>query len=78
MTEQLECKQRAERERRAKQKHLEQLNSICVHKKETVAANRTRQDRVLKLGRAAQMYHANAEKGEARRIERISKERMKR
>jgi ATP-dependent helicase STH1/SNF2 len=77
MTEQLERKQRAERERRAKQKHLEQLNSICVHGKEMVAANRAHQDRVLKLGRAVQMYHANTEKEEAKRIERISKERLK-
>jgi ATP-dependent helicase STH1/SNF2 len=39
MTEQLKCKQHAKREHRSKQKHLEQLNLICVHRKEMVAAN---------------------------------------
>jgi ATP-dependent helicase STH1/SNF2 len=42
-----------------------------------VVANRAHQDQVLKLGRAMQMYHANTEKEEAKRIERISKERLK-
>ena len=34
MTEQLERKQRLERERRAKHKHVEQLNAICNHGRE--------------------------------------------
>lgn len=76
-TEQLERKQRADRERRAKQKHLEQLSVICTHGKEMIAANRGHQDRVLKLGRAVQALHAFTEKEEAKRIERISKERLK-
>lgn len=77
MTEQLERKQRADRERRAKQKHLEQLNVICTHGREMIAANRAHQDRILKLGRAVQALHAFTEKEEAKRIERISKERLK-
>lgn len=55
MTEHLERKQCAERERRAKQRHLERLNSICMHGKEMVAANCAHQDWALKLGRAAYM-----------------------
>ncbi|KAH8103254.1 SNF2-family ATP dependent chromatin remodeling factor snf21 [Phellopilus nigrolimitatus] len=77
MTETLERKQRADRERRAKQKHLEQLAVICNHGREMVAANRSHQDRALKLGRAVQSHHAYTEKEEAKRIERISKERLK-
>lgn len=76
-TESLERKQRADRERRAKQKHLEQLMVICNHGKEMIAANRAHQDRVLKLGRAVQSLHVFTEKEEAKRIERISKERLK-
>lgn len=77
MTESLERKQRADRERRAKQKHLEQLAVICNHGRDMINANRANQDRVLKLGRAVQSLHAFTEKEEAKRIERISKERLK-
>jgi ATP-dependent helicase STH1/SNF2 len=76
-TEALERKQRVERERRAKQKHVDQLNIICVHGRELVAANRAAQDRMLKLGRSVLAFHAHAEKEEQKRIERISKERLK-
>ncbi|OCB89229.1 SNF2-family ATP dependent chromatin remodeling factor snf21 [Sanghuangporus baumii] len=76
-TEQLERKQRADRERRVKQKHLEQLAVICNHGKEMIAMNRSHQDRMLKLGRAVQNLHSFTEKEEAKRIERISKERLK-
>lgn len=77
MTEQLERKQRHERERKVKQKHLEQLASICAHGKELLVVNRAHQDRMLKLGRSVQALHGWTEKEEAKRIERISKERLK-
>ena len=77
MTETLERKQRADREHRVKQKHLEQLAAICNHGREMVATNRAHQDRILKLGRAVQNFHTYTEKEEAKRIERISKERLK-
>ena len=76
-TEQLERKQRADRERRVKQKHLEQLAVICNHGKEMIAMNRAHQDRMLKLGRAVQNLHSFTEKEEAKRMERISRERLK-
>ncbi|TDL15839.1 SNF2-family ATP dependent chromatin remodeling factor snf21 [Rickenella mellea] len=76
-TEGLERKQRQDRERRAKQKHLEQLQGICAHGREMVANARAAQDRTLKVGRAVQAFHAFTEKEEAKRIERISKERLK-
>lgn len=77
ITEQMERKQRVERERKAKQKHVEQLNVICVHARDVLAANRAAQDRMLKLGRAVQAFHSFTEKEEQKRIERISKERLK-
>ena len=77
MTEQLERKQRVDRERRAKHKHVEQLGVICNHGREVLAANRAAQDRIIKLGRSILSYHVYTEKEEQKRIERISKERLK-
>jgi ATP-dependent helicase STH1/SNF2 len=77
MTEQLERKQRVDRERRAKHKHVEQLGVICTHGKEVLAVNRAAQDRVMKLGRSVLMFHNFTEKEEQKRIERIAKERLK-
>ena len=77
MTEQLERKQRSERERRAKHKHVEQLSVITTHGREMVAANRAAQDRVHRLGRGVLAYHAHTEKEEQKRIERLAKERLR-
>jgi ATP-dependent helicase STH1/SNF2 len=77
MTEQLERKQRVDRERRAKHKHVEQLTVICDHGREVIAVNRAAQEKVIRLGRAVQNFHAYTEKEEQKRIERISKERLK-
>ncbi|OCH84411.1 hypothetical protein OBBRIDRAFT_408557, partial [Obba rivulosa] len=77
MTEQLERKQRVERERRAKQKHVEQLDVICAHGREVLAVNQLARERVKFLSKAVLSFHAHTEKEEQRRIERISKERLK-
>ncbi|KZP18576.1 hypothetical protein FIBSPDRAFT_1046087, partial [Athelia psychrophila] len=77
MTEQLERKQRADRERKAKHKHVEQLGVVTDHGKEVLAANRGARDRVLKLGRAVLQFHAHTEKEEQKRIERLAKERLR-
>lgn len=77
MTEQAERKQRIDRERRAKHKHVEQLSVICQHGQDVVAVNRETQHRITKLGRAVLSFHAFTEKEEQKRIERISKERLK-
>jgi ATP-dependent helicase STH1/SNF2 len=77
MTENLERKQRVDRERRAKQKHVEQLSIICAHGREVLLANRSAQDRVVRLGKAVLSFHMHAEREEQKRIERISKERLK-
>ena len=77
MTENLERKQRVDRERRAKQKHVEQLSIICAHGREVLTVNRAAQDRVIRLGKAVLSFHTHAEREEQKRIERISKERLK-
>ncbi|KAF7437300.1 hypothetical protein PC9H_004139 [Pleurotus ostreatus] len=77
MTEQLERRQRTEREKRAKHKHVEQLMVICNHGREVIQVNRAAQDRVVRLGKAVLSFHIHTEKEEQKRIERISKERLK-
>ncbi|KAF9234947.1 SNF2 family N-terminal domain-containing protein [Melanogaster broomeanus] len=77
MTEQAERRQRIDRERRAKHKHVEQLAVICAHGKEVISVCRQAQDRVMRLGKAVINFHAYTEKEEQKRIERISKERLK-
>ena len=77
MTEQAERRQRVDRERRAKHKHVEQLGIICSHGRDVVSVGRQAQDRVVRLGKAVLGLHAYTEKEEQKRIERISKERLK-
>lgn len=77
MTETLERKQRAERERRARYKHVEQINIICTHGREVINANRGAQDRLQRLGKAVLNFHAQTEREEQKRIERLAKERLK-
>ncbi|KAK7064785.1 chromatin structure-remodeling complex subunit snf21 [Favolaschia claudopus] len=77
VTEQLERKQRIDRERRAKSKHVEQLDVICEHARQVVAVNHSAQDRIMRLGRAVLSFHQYTEKEEQKRMERIAKERIK-
>jgi ATP-dependent helicase STH1/SNF2 len=77
-TEALERKQRQDRERRAKQKHLDYLSVICQHGQENVLqGRRAQQNKAMGVGRRALTYHLQTEKEEQKRIERISKERLK-
>jgi ATP-dependent helicase STH1/SNF2 len=76
-TETLERKQRADRERQAKQRHVAQLNVICAHGRDILQVNRNAQDRIARLGRSVLTFHTQAEKEEQKRIERITKERLK-
>ncbi|KAF8927790.1 SNF2 family N-terminal domain-containing protein [Dissophora ornata] len=77
MTEKLERQQRQDREGREKQKHLDYLQNIVNHGRDMIAWHRAQQSRQVKLGRLVVQFHANVEKEEAKRIERISKERLK-
>lgn len=76
-TEQAERRQRVDRELRAKHKHVEQLEIICNHAREMLVANRGAQDRITRLNRAVLSFHVHTEKEEQKRVERISKERLK-
>ncbi|KAG8786679.1 hypothetical protein FRC12_016384 [Ceratobasidium sp. 428] len=76
-TELLERQQRRERERRAKQKHLDYLGAIIAHGREILTANQNARARMGKMGRAVLQFHVVAEKEEQKRIEHISKERLK-
>ncbi|TNY22936.1 SNF2-family ATP dependent chromatin remodeling factor snf21 [Rhodotorula diobovata] len=75
--ETLERKQKLERERRAKQKHLDHLSDITEHGRHLVAAHAAHAAKFAKLGKALLKFHVDAEKEEQKRVERVSKERLK-
>ena len=76
-TEQLERKQRAERDKKVKQKQLDYVSMICNHGKELVRAGAAATDRQRKMGKMVLSYHSTTEKEEQKRVERISKERLR-
>ncbi|CDW98397.1 hypothetical protein [Sporisorium scitamineum] len=76
MTEQLERKQRVEREKRARQKHIDYLSTICNHGRDLIAAHGKVQDQARRFGRAMLKFHADSEREEQKRVERIAKERL--
>ncbi|GAA5889421.1 hypothetical protein JCM6882_000738 [Rhodosporidiobolus microsporus] len=75
--ESLEAAQKREREKRAKQKHLDHLAEITTHGRDLVAAHRAHASKFGKLGKALLKFHVETEKEEAKRVERVSKERLK-
>ena len=77
MVDQLERQQKIDRENRAKQKHLDQLMAIAKHGKALDEAHSAHKARQLRLGRNIMRWHVEAEKEEQKRIERVSKERLK-
>ncbi|WFD29111.1 RSC chromatin remodeling complex ATPase component [Malassezia sp. CBS 17886] len=76
VTEQLERKQRTERERKAKQRHTDYLTMICAHGKDLVAAHNKAADQARRLGRLMLKLHADTEREEQKRVERVAKERL--
>jgi ATP-dependent helicase STH1/SNF2 len=76
-TEQLEREQKKAREARAKAKHLEHLTSIVEHGTAFLLSQRVHAVHAQKLGKAVQRFHIEAEKEEQKRIERVSKERIR-
>nr|XP_019014427.1 ATP-dependent helicase STH1/SNF2 [Kwoniella pini CBS 10737]OCF53208.1 ATP-dependent helicase STH1/SNF2 [Kwoniella pini CBS 10737] len=81
-TETAERRQRTEREQRGKQRHLAYINSICEHGQNLIGAGvgssrGSGADKMKRLGRAMMKLHADTEKEEQRRIERLAKERLK-
>lgn len=77
MTEAAERKQRLEREKRAKQKHLDYLKVICTHGQNLLAENRNNLSKVQRLGKSVGKFHAETEREEQKRIERVSRERLR-
>ncbi|KAI9497938.1 SNF2 family N-terminal domain-containing protein [Zychaea mexicana] len=77
MVEKLERQQRIDLENKKKQRHLDQLQLICDHGRNLISTQRTWQSKQSKLGRAVIQYHQHVEREEQKRIERISKERMR-
>lgn len=81
-TESAERRQRTEREQRGKQRHLAYINGICEHGQNIINAGVASSrgggaDKMRRLGRAMMKTHADTEKEEQRRIERLAKERLK-
>ncbi|UZJ54341.1 hypothetical protein CBS101457_003661 [Exobasidium rhododendri] len=77
MTEQLERKQRVDREKRARQNHIDYLNSICSHGRDLMAAHKHHQaNSVQRMGKLVLRLHNETEREEQKRIERIAKERL--
>jgi ATP-dependent helicase STH1/SNF2 len=75
--ESLERRQREDREKRAKQKHLDYLQGICKHGEDLITEGRSRQARAARLGKTVLKFHIDTEKEEQKRVERISRERLK-
>ncbi|BGP26359.1 ATP-dependent helicase STH1/SNF2 [Rhodotorula toruloides] len=73
----IERRQKQERERRAKQKHLDHLAEITEHGRNLVAAHRGHDGKFQKLGKALLKFHIDAEREEQKRVEKVSKERLK-
>jgi ATP-dependent helicase STH1/SNF2 len=81
-TESAERRQRTEREQRGKQRHLAYINSICEHGQKIIehgvgSSRGAGADKMRRLGRSMLKIHADTEKEEQRRIERLAKERLK-
>ncbi len=76
-TEDAERKQRNERERASKDKHLQYVRGICDHGRELVRANRNAEERQRRMGNMIAKMHRDIEREEQKRIERLSKERLK-
>jgi ATP-dependent helicase STH1/SNF2 len=77
IVDQLERQQKIDRENRAKQKHVDQLLAIAKHGRAMEEAHNARKSKMQRLGKNILRWHVEAEKEEQKRIERISKERLK-
>ncbi|EJU05536.1 hypothetical protein DACRYDRAFT_74776 [Dacryopinax primogenitus] len=76
-TEVLEKKQRDERIRKSKQKQLDYLQSIINHGRDMLAARKAAVQNSQRFGKMVLRFHADWEKEEQRRLERLSKDRLK-
>ncbi|CAG8483945.1 10612_t:CDS:10, partial [Scutellospora calospora] len=77
ITDRLEKQQREDRQRRKKQTHLDLMQSYCIHGRDMILWHRSSQQKQLKFGRAVVSFHSQVEKEEQKRLERLSKERLR-
>jgi len=77
VTERFERQQRVDRDRKAKQKQYDYLQNVVQHGRDMFSRRKNLASKQLKLGRAVVHWHSTIEKEEARRQERMSKERLK-
>ncbi|EJT98968.1 hypothetical protein DACRYDRAFT_56374 [Dacryopinax primogenitus] len=75
--EKLERKQRHQREGRVRAAHRQELELICGHGRELSMQDELARQKQKRFGQKIQQYHQIAEKEEQKRVERISKERLK-
>ena len=75
-TEKHERHQRSEREKRERQKHSDFLASLNAHFREFGNVHRGVVSKQQRLGASIGRFHANAQKEEERRLQRVSEERL--
>lgn len=75
--ENFERQQKVERERKVKQKHLDRVRALTEHAEAFKRAHADSHEMSRTLGRTVLRFHAEAEKAEKARVERVSKERLK-
>lgn len=76
-TEDAERKQRLERERLSKDKHLQYVRGICDHGAALVETARRSNEKAKRLGLAVLRMHKDIEREEQKRLEKLAKERLK-
>ena len=77
VTETIERDQKVNRDQRAKQKHLDHLTDLANHARNLEVAHRAHTAKFQRLGKSLLKFHVDAEKEEQRRVERVSKERLR-
>ena len=76
-TEDAEKRQRLERERQSKDKHLQYVRGICDHGVALVEISRRNSEKSKRLGLAVLRMHKDIERDEQKRLEKLAKERLK-
>ena len=77
ITETIERDQKIQRDQRAKQKHLDHLTDLANHARNLEVAHRAHTAKFQRLGKSLLKFHVDADKEEQRRVERVSKERLR-
>lgn len=77
LLERLEKQQKIDRSRKERQNYYDYLNAVLTRGKEFALAQKNLQQKVAKLTKAVMHHHSVFEKEEIKRIEKLSKERLK-